>query len=329
MAEVFLARTDSGEHAGRMVALKRVLPHLRDEATFVKMFFDEARIAERLLHPNICRVYEYGEEASQPYIAMELVHGKDLRSVLHRLSQSRALMPAHLAAFVAMRVAEALDFVHSAKTLAGQPAEIVHRDVSPANVLLSYDGVPKLIDFGIAKANARALQLQAGSIQGKVAYLSPEQVSGGTVDARSDIFSLGSILYEMLAAQPPFDPGNELAAIGRIASGECRPLGEVAPGVPAALGEVVARALSLRAQDRYQRAATMGSALSSYLMSLAAPVTESTLAGFLKRTVGADKVEEALVAEPESVSLFDVTTAEYPTPGEPPIAAHLWKHGVG
>src|SRR5919199_2395251 len=189
MAEVFLARVTSGEGAGSLVALKRLLPTLADDLELVAMFLDEARIAVQLDHPSIARVEDLGREGGSYYIAMEYVPGKDLAALLALLSRRGEHMPVPLAAHVALRVLEGLDHAHRRRGADGAELGIVHRDVSPRNVLLSFSGDVKLIDFGLARAAGLGARDADGMLRGRAAYMSPEAARGRSVDRRADIFS--------------------------------------------------------------------------------------------------------------------------------------------
>ncbi|MFZ5784838.1 MAG: serine/threonine protein kinase, partial [Acidobacteriota bacterium] len=196
MAEVFLAHEVGTGGAERLVVIKRVLSHFAHDRKFIQMFLDEARLATRLSHPNIATVYEVGAHERQYFLSMEFVHGEDLRSLLAR---PELRLEACQAALIAARVAAALHHAHNLADLQGKPLHVVHRDVSPQNIRLSYEGVVKVLDFGIAKAVSNAETTQAGTVKGKYPYMSPEQAEGVVeLDARSDVFSLGIVLHELL-----------------------------------------------------------------------------------------------------------------------------------
>ena len=182
MAEVFRAKTFGVEGFERIVAVKRILPQMAEDSDFIRMFIDEARIASQLTHNNIVQIYELGREEDVYFIAMEFVTGRDLRLILDRLKRQQRLMPEPIACFIISLVCEALDYAHRKKSPTGQPYKIIHRDVSPQNVLLSYEGEIKLCDFGIAKAVNQSQRTQAGVLKGKFAYMSPEQVKGQKID---------------------------------------------------------------------------------------------------------------------------------------------------
>jgi serine/threonine protein kinase len=189
MAEVFKAKAFGVEGFERLVAVKRILPSIAEDQEFITMFVDEAKIAVQLTHANIAQIFDLGRVGDSYFIAMEYVHGKDLRAIFDRARKRGETVPVPMACYVAMKICEGLDYAHNKKDAAGRDLHLVHRDVSPQNVLLSYDGEVKVIDFGIAKAAGKAGKTQAGILKGKFGYMSPEQVRGLPLDRRSDIFA--------------------------------------------------------------------------------------------------------------------------------------------
>ncbi|HNX51645.1 MAG TPA: protein kinase, partial [Thermoanaerobaculaceae bacterium] len=218
MAEVFKARMRGVEGFQKIVAIKRILPHLTENDEFVTMFIDEAKLAAQLQHPNIIHIYDLGKLEKSYYIAMEYIDGKDLRSILRMLEEKERRLPLGLAMFVASRLAAALDYAHRKRDMQGREMVLVHRDVSPQNVLISFDGDIKLCDFGIAKAASKASHTRAGALKGKLQYMSPEQAWGKDLDHRSDIFSLGLVLYEMLTGRKAFVGDSELSILEQVRS---------------------------------------------------------------------------------------------------------------
>jgi serine/threonine protein kinase len=257
MAEVFKAKRTGIEGFEKVVAVKRILPHLSDDREFVDMFVNEAKMVAGLSHPNIVQTTDLRKIGTSYCIAMEYVHGHDLRTIRNRAELTGRPIPASLCAFVVSKVCAALGYAHRRKDQQGRLLEIVHRDISPQNVLISFEGEVKLTDFGIAKASAKASTTESGALRGKLLYMSPEQARGKPVDRRSDIFSLGILFYELLANRKPFvsDPETPVLEIVR----ECRlsPLRSVCPRVPEALEGVVMKALERDPKRRYQDAATM------------------------------------------------------------------------
>src|SRR6187399_188558 len=211
MAELFKA-TLAGEHGfEKLVAIKKILPHLATDHSFVEMFRDEARITALLDHRHIVQVFEYGTDADTPYIAMQYIDGLDVLALLRECARAQIRLTPDLAAVIARDVLDALDYAHNAIGVDGRALGIIHRDISPGNVLLSWRGDVKLTDFGIARAAERRHKTEAGTLKGKYGYMSPEQVSGSTeIDARSDLFAVGILLAEMVMARRLFTSVNDL-----------------------------------------------------------------------------------------------------------------------
>lgn len=279
MAEIFLAREAGAEgRGGRFVVVKRVLPHVAADAEFVAMFKDEARLAMQLNHPNICHVYAFGEEQGAYFLAMEWVNGMPLSKVLRRARDAGGL-PLPIALKVVAHVADALDHAHrAADQTTGEPLGIVHRDVSPQNVMVSYDGVVKLLDFGIAKASSHSTRTEAGVVKGKFAYMAPEQCLGEVIDARADVFALGVCLYELVDGRNPFKRQTEFDTMRALVYEEAPPLAELYPHVPPGLDTVVARALAKRPEDRFQSAAELHLALEKVLAQMGEIVPTARIA---------------------------------------------------
>lgn len=281
MGEILLARQAGLPGVERLVVIKKILPHLARETDFIERFVDETRVAASLTHGNIVQVYEVGQVDGEYFMAMEYVDGMDLKEMMAVLRQEDRRIPEPLALYVLVEVAKALAYAHERRGPDGASMGIVHRDVSPANLLLSRDGQVKLADFGVAKAAARLSLSLPGTLHGKVYYMSPEQVSGGDVDARSDIFSLGVVAYEMLSGQRPFEGPSDVAVIDRVRRCDPVPLGQVAPWIAPSLDALVMRALQARPEDRYPTMEAFGQALTSYLLEAHTIVSARTLADFL------------------------------------------------
>jgi len=198
MAEIFKAKSFGEAGFERLVAIKRILPSVAEDHEFITMFVDEAKLAGQLTHPNIAQIFELGKVNETYFIALEYVAGRDLRAVFERVKKRNERVPIPMACYCVMKLCEGLDYAHNKKDAAGRNLDLVHRDVSPQNILLSWDGDVKLIDFGIAKAASKSSRTQAGILKGKFGYMSPEQVRGQKVDRRSDVFAAGIVLYELL-----------------------------------------------------------------------------------------------------------------------------------
>jgi len=250
MAEVFRGVAIGPGGFARIVAIKKILPCFTDSEEFLRMFQDEAAIAARLNHANIAQVYDFDIVAGIPYLAMEFVEGKDVRCILKTCAERGIRLPWPLAVYIALEVAKGLFYVHSRRE-SSRPLNIVHRDVSPQNIMVSRSGEVKLVDFGIARAMTRQTVTFAGRVKGKYAYMSPEQVSGQTVDHRSDIFSLGVVLWEMLTLRRLFAGENDGETIARLLRTKVPPCHQVNPEVPERLSPLVLKALSRQRSERY------------------------------------------------------------------------------
>ena len=289
MAEVFLGVHKGVEGFIKVVVIKRVLPHLTNNPDFVRMFIDEARLAARLEHPNIVRTYEFGEVDGLYFTAMEYLPGEDLYKALNSLAVSRQLMPLHIAAGITSQVCTGLYFAHQFTDTAGKPLSLVHRDINPANIIVTYGGEVKIIDFGVAKSNANVRTI-TGTIKGKVAYMPPEQVLGREVDQRADIFSTGVVLWELLTGRPLFLRSNEAATLYAIMNAPIPPPSELRPEVPPQLDKIVARALARSPADRYDTAEEMGAAIDEVLVHM--PRYDArVLAGKLEELFGSTRAE--------------------------------------
>jgi serine/threonine-protein kinase len=252
MAEIFRAKTFDNRGRARMVAVKRVLNHLTTDDDFIRMLVDEAKVTASLRHENIARVYEFAHTDDEYFIAMEYVDGKDVRSLLERHRQKREPIPPEHVAWIAMHVAEGLNAAHTQRDGAGRALHIVHRDVSPSNVLIAYQGQVKLCDFGIAKATLTRVQTRTGVIKGKVKYMSPEQAMGRKLDHRSDLFSLGTVMYEMLTLEAPFVAATEIELIFCVRDARKKDARELAPGIPEELNKILNKLMSRPRSERYQ-----------------------------------------------------------------------------
>lgn len=249
MAELFFARAAEGSELERArgVALKRVLPEFRRDAEFMEMFRHEGRVMGLLDHPNIATVYELGLDAGEPFIAMEYIHGESLRSLLRA---RRGPLPVEVAVPIVLATAEALHYAHELRDPDGSALDLVHRDVSPGNIVLGYDGTVHLVDFGIAKLVARTRITRTGTLKGKVGYMSPEQIRGLPIDRRTDVFCLGVVLYETLTGRNPFARDSDFAVMHAITAGEFPPVTAVDASIPAELERILAAALATDADQR-------------------------------------------------------------------------------
>lgn len=318
MAEVFKARMRGVEGFQKIVAIKRILPHLTDNDEFVTMFIDEAKLAAQLQHPNIIHIYDLGKLERSYYIAMEYIDGRDLRSILRFLEEKERRLPLGLAMFIASRLAAALDYAHRKRDLQGRDMVLVHRDVSPQNVLISYDGDIKLCDFGIAKAASKASHTRAGALKGKLQYMSPEQAWGKDLDLRSDIFSLGLVLYEMLTGRKAFAGDSELSILEQVRSPRMTSPRDIDPGIPPEVERVVMKALKENREERYQTAGELAGDLNNILQSIRPAPGASELGAFLSEMQGRDKLGTAVAPAARMAAAPAPRPAKSPTPAPEP-----------
>ena len=259
MAELYLARqlVFSQQVGGRgyekIVAVKRVLPHLAEDATFVQMFLNEARIAAGLTHGNIAQVIDFGSQGDEHYLVLEYVHGTSVLELL-RAAGKHGGVPLGCALTIVHEVAAALHYAHEKCGQDGKPLGLVHRDVSPSNVLVSYDGEVKLVDFGIAKATAHTRVTKSGTIKGKLAYMAPEQVRGEGLDRRADVFALSVVFYELCTGRRCFVAPGEFALINRVAAGRYEKPSSIVADFPPELEKIIVRGLAVAADDRFESA---------------------------------------------------------------------------
>lgn len=292
MAEVFRAKSFGVEGFERFVAVKRILASMAEDQDFIRMFIDEARIASHLTHQNIVQIYEFGKHEGLYFISMEYVGGRDLRAILDRQKKLRRPMDPAMACFVITKVAEALDYAHRKRDPTGKELKIIHRDVSPQNVILSFEGEIKLCDFGIAKAVTQSTRTQVGVLKGKFAYMSPEQVRGRPIDRRSDIFALGGVFYEMLTGERLFLGETDYATLEAVRSARVQPPRTFVPDLPARLEEIVLRMLTREPDQRYQWATEVLEDLYRYLVGAGKVYHPHHLRQFMQEAYAEDIEEE-------------------------------------
>lgn len=304
MGEIFLARGPDGAE----VAIKRLLAECAKDPVFIGMFLDEARLVKRIHHPNVCEVFEHGQEGPHYYLVMEHIDGVSLRDLL----EQRAFrgLPFPLAARIMAEVAAGLDHAHRLEDELGVPLGIVHRDVSPANIMIRKDGQVKLVDFGLAKARTQLMKTQPGLVKGKFGYLAPEQL-GGRVDWRTDLFALGLCFYEAMTGQQLFGQRTAAETVQAIQRFSGPPPMAESVGAPPALDEVLRRALAPGVNERFQSAAELRGALGKLVRQVPAEkISAAALAAELKKGVpggrspsapppalGRDKLDSVPVAD--------------------------------
>ncbi len=297
MAEIYRAKTFDANGTPHLVAVKRVLAHLAEDDDFIQMLVDEAKIASVLRHQSIARVYEFARAHGEYFIAMEHVDGKDMRTVLERCRSKKKPIPPEHAAYICAEVGAALHTAHSAVDSRGRPLRIIHRDVSPSNIICSYAGEVKLCDFGIAKATLSRVTTKTGVIKGKVKYMSPEQALGRKLDHRSDVFSLGSCLYEMLTRIPPFTATNEMDLLIKVRDAKYRPISELQPGIPPELEAITDKCLTRSRANRYQTAAEAEGDLRAFLKKFMPNYSRSHLGRFIRKMFATEIERELRMLE--------------------------------
>ncbi|HCH62989.1 MAG: hypothetical protein CL927_10165 [Deltaproteobacteria bacterium] len=266
MAEVFKAKSFSEGGFEKLLVIKRILQHLSENDDFVEMFIDEAKISVELQHPNIVQIFDFGKTGENWYIAMELVEGKDAKGILRRLARQRKLMPPKFALFIAHQTCKGLQYAHSKADLRGKPLHIIHRDISPSNLIVGYNGQVKVADFGIAKAEKSTYNTKDGVLKGKFEYMSPEQARGESVTPQSDVFACGIILHEMLTGRRLFKSDSDIKTLETIKSGKYPRPSDVNPRISGTLDDIVMKALALDPTDRFADARAMRKALGSAIL---------------------------------------------------------------
>jgi len=276
MAEVYLARQAGAAGFEKLVCLKRILPHLARDRQFVEMFLNEARLAARLDHPNIVSIYDLGEANGNYFIAMEFIDGPSLRAVAKRARERGERLPiAEMVKIVSM-AAGGLHYAHDLADAEGKPLGLVHRDISPDNILVHRNGMAKVVDFGIAKAANSSGRTRTGALKGKVAYMPPEQLRGDPLDRRADVFALGVVLYEMIAGRRPWEGDSDVSLIGQIMTEEPKPLSTLRSDAPAGLTAVLDRALAKDREARYSSCHDLQADLEALLVSLGKTITAAS-----------------------------------------------------
>jgi serine/threonine protein kinase len=292
MAEVFKAKTFGVEGFERLLAVKRILPNIAEDEEFITMFIDEAKIAVQLQHANIAQIFDLGKVEDSFFIALEYVNGRDLRAIFDRMRSRGESIPIPMACYVTMQVCEGLDYAHNKRDGQGRELHLVHRDISPQNVLIGYEGECKLIDFGIAKAAGKASKTQAGILKGKFGYMSPEQVRGLPIDHRSDIFAVGIVLYELLTGERLFIGESDFSTLEKVRNVEIMPPSSYNKKIPPELEKLVLKALARDPDDRYQNAIDLHDDLQSFLYSVGEFYSRKDLAAWMKKTFAVEIEDE-------------------------------------
>ncbi len=338
MAEVFLAKQKSVGGFERLVCVKCILPHLSEQHDFITMFHDEARIVANFNHPNIAQIIEIGIDGGRAFIAMEYVDGEDLRNLYNLQAKLGEPIPQVHAAHIAQSVAAGLHYAHERTDLDGNPLGVVHRDISPQNILISHDGHVKVIDFGVAKAANKMNETRVGVLKGKYAYMSPEQAMGDPIDGRTDVFALAITLYEITTGTRLFKRNNELETLHAVIECEITPPSNIIAGYDPELEKILLKALSHEPDNRYPTAGEFEAALQNYLITQGYHTRPNTLADYLsglKSSADTESTEEPSIAtdvpvdgltsntEQTAVTQFAAAAArllQEPTNSSPPMS---------
>ena len=319
MADIFLARSSSDAGVDRYVVLKRVLAERSKDPHFATMFLDEARLASQLQHPNIAQVHDIGKLGGSYFYTMEYVHGEDLRHVLMRLFALRRPFPLPLVLHIAIGALAGLHHAHTRTTRDGKPLGVVHRDVSPSNVMVSYEGIIKMLDFGVAKATQHSAESRSGTIKGKIAYLSPEQCQGTAIDRRSDIYSLGIVMHEMLTGRRLYKRDTDFAMMMAIVQEQVAPPSVQRPDVSPELDHLVLTALEKDPNKRFATAADMIEAIES-LAAREHHVMSGTALGKFMRDLFGDRPEPWLEIQAREEETKAITVTGESVAGLDPLA---------
>lgn len=326
MAEVFLAVKTGAEGFEKRLAIKRIRKHLSGEEAFVQMFLHEARLAARLAHPHIVHIHDLGEVGGTYFIAMEHVDGRDMSRVVPQAEKQGIRFPIEYAMYIAACCLEALDHAHRLTDDQGRALQVVHRDMTPENIMLSWTGDVKLLDFGIAKAASQTDHTRAGEIKGKLAYMSPEQARGRPLDGRSDLFTLGVTLYEWITGCRLFTGENDVAILRAIVDSRIYPPSYFREEVPAEVEDILMRALAKSPDDRFESAEAMLFAIRQWMQLANFTPTPTHLCNFLKQ-IFADERDALLTDAPQAAEAL-VPVVEAPTSGrvEPTPVVDIGRH---
>jgi serine/threonine protein kinase len=300
MAELLLARTSGMQAFERHVVIKKIRPDLAANEQFVRRFLNEARLAASLHHQHIVQVHDVGEQDGAYFFAMEYVHGEDLRTLIQKAHDRNETIPLEIVGVIVIAAASGLHHAHEKRGPDLKPLGLVHRDVSPANVLVGYDGAIKLVDFGLAKAALNGVQTSAGALKGNVGYMSPEQCRGEQIDRRSDVFGLGIVLYELLTARRLYKEPNEFLTMAAIVNKDVAPPSTHRAGLPTELDQITLRALAKDVRQRYQTADELRAALEQFMVSAELRTSVKQLADYMKHVFG-ERPEPWLVPAPPSL----------------------------
>jgi len=326
MAEIYLARRPGASGVSKFLAIKRILPQFSEQKEFIEMFKDEAKIAVNLSHANIVSIHEFGTEQNQFYLAMDYVEGRNLRQILNKMKKSGVMFSIEQVLYIVKEVAGGLDHAHrciDANT--GKPLNIIHRDMSPQNVMVSFEGEVKVVDFGIAKAETQLDTTRAGTLKGKFGYMSPEQAEGQAVDLRTDIFALGIVLWELLANDRLFVANNEINTLRKVRDCQIPSLRKINPNIPQELERIVSKALAKDRNLRYQTAAAFHRELSRFLNRQYPDFSPHDFSVFIKTLFAAEILDSRKKMVEFAKAELALPRAE--SPGMPPSVSEFNDRG--
>jgi eukaryotic-like serine/threonine-protein kinase len=314
MAEVFVAESAGIEGFKKKVAIKRVLPHLSEKKRFIAMFLDEARLSAHLSHSNVVQVFDIGVGDNTYFIVMEFVNGADLKQVIKSVVDAGRSFPIEAALFICAKMCEGLAYAHECKGEDGNVLHVVHRDISPPNVLVSEHGEIKIVDFGLAKASTQLEKSEAGIIKGKFSYLAPEAAHGHEVDARADIFAVGIILWELLAGRRLFQGKSDYETVKQVQDAKVPPISQIHPEADAHLESILSRALAQDRDKRYGTARALGNDITRYLYKLGKPVSSFDIAelarGAMKKKSKKEGDGASIIGQLIQETLFQFTSLQ-------------------
>jgi eukaryotic-like serine/threonine-protein kinase len=323
MAEVFRAESEGLQGFRKQVAIKRVLPHLSEKKKFIAMFLDEARLSAQLSQSNCVQVFDIGVGDNAYFIVMEFVDGSNLKALAEALRRQNRLFPVEIAAYIALEICKGLSYAHELRDNQGVHLEIVHRDMSPPNVLITKHGEVKIVDFGLAKASSQLEKSEPGIIKGKFAYLSPEAATGAEVDLRSDIFAVGIMLWEFLTGQRLFLADSDLGTVKRVQQAVIPPLGQYISGPPPELERILLKSLARDPQQRYQTARDLGTDLTRFLFAYGKPVSTFDVAALVQlamrdKSPKARQPQGSIIDKLIEEALFEFTSLKEDAEAEQP-----------
>jgi serine/threonine protein kinase/TolA-binding protein len=323
MAQLYRAKILGVQGFEKLIAIKMILPHLAKEHELVNSFIDEAKLAALLNHQNIVQIYDFGSMEDSYFISMEYLFGKDLRGIATKSKEKNVPVSLEHALYIMSRACSGLDYAHKLKDFQGKPLNIIHRDISPQNIFVTYEGDVKILDFGIAKAASQSTITQYGMIKGKVAYMSPEQAAGKFIDRRSDLFSTGILLYELVTGIRMFTGDSTMQILAKVREAEFEPPESVTPGLPEKVFSILKRALAKEPEERYQSCGEMLRDLEECMVELSLRPTAGGLARYMK-----ELFQDEIAAEDEVIrEVSGITRAPESEPKPKPEPESKQKSG--